>query len=84
MTHEELESLASVYALGALDGAELAEFEAHLAQGCARCEGAVRGHGETLAGLAASDTRTIPPADVRAALLRRLQATAPPSALERP
>jgi anti-sigma-K factor RskA len=84
MTHDELESLASVYAVGALDGAELAEFEAHLAAGCERCEAAVQEHHETLARVAAFETRTIPPADIRTALLRRLQATAPPSAAERP
>lgn len=83
MSHEDLESLAPVYAVGALDGAELAAFEAHLAEGCARCEAALRDHAETLAALAASDVRTIPPAESRAALLRRLEATAPPTAAAR-
>ena len=30
MSHEKLSELCSIYALGALDGEELREFEAHL------------------------------------------------------
>lgn len=80
MMHEELESLATIYAVGALDGVALAEFEAHLAARCARCEAAVRDHAETLAALAVADVRRIPPPETRALLLRRLEATAPPRA----
>ena len=38
MRHEELEELIPVYALGALDGEDLRAAEAHLQEGCPRCE----------------------------------------------
>jgi anti-sigma-K factor RskA len=37
VSHDELDALAAMYAVGALDGADLARFQAHLATGCARC-----------------------------------------------
>ena len=50
MSHDaRLEQAADVYALGALDGAELAEFEAHLASGCAACAERLRETREALA-----------------------------------
>jgi anti-sigma-K factor RskA len=77
MTHDEFETLAAVYAAGALDGEDLARFEAHLADGCAACAASLRAHDETLARLAIAGPRGIPPAHVREALLARLDATAP-------
>ena len=37
MNHDQWLELADLYAVGALDGRELAEFEAHLATECAQC-----------------------------------------------
>jgi anti-sigma-K factor RskA len=49
--HHELESLAPLYALGALDGEDLSRFTAHLAE-CEACRTLVREHGEASHGLA--------------------------------
>ena len=37
MNHDPFDTLAAVYAVGALDGDDLVQFEAHLAGGCSRC-----------------------------------------------
>ena len=44
MNHEEWLERAEIYAAGALDGAELAEFEAHLAAGCAAMRSELDAH----------------------------------------
>ena len=41
--HDEFLELAALYAVGALTDDENARFEAHLAQGCAECEGELSG-----------------------------------------
>lgn len=76
MNHDVFDTLVAVYAVGALDGEELAAFEAHLAEGCPRCAAAVREGAETLAILARETPPAIPPAPVREALLRRTSADA--------
>jgi anti-sigma-K factor RskA len=87
MTHDPFDTQAAAYALGALDGEELAAFEAHLAQGCAQCEAALRESREALAGVAASAPRAVPPPEIRDTLMRRaggLDAARPsPRALRR-
>jgi anti-sigma-K factor RskA len=80
MTHEPFEALAAVYAVGALDGDELVRFEAHLREGCATCEALVRDSQEALAASARTLPAAIPPAHVRDALVRRVQASARPRA----
>jgi len=77
MSHEEFDTQVAAYVLGALDGEDLAAFEAHLARGCAACERALRESGEALAALAAGLPPASPPPHVREALLGRLRATAP-------
>ena len=74
--HERFDTLAAVYALGALDGEERREFEAHLAQGCAQCAATLSQHEETLAALARSAPPMVPPPEVREALLARIGAAA--------
>lgn len=76
MSHEPFDTLAAVYALGALDGAELVEFEAHLAEGCARCASALREAHETLGALARSAPPAVPPPEVRRVLHGRIAAAA--------
>ena len=78
MSHEPFETQAAAYALGALDGDERAQFEEHLARGCAECAVAVRDFNEALGDVAREGRPTIPPAHVKAALLRRVTATARP------
>ncbi len=46
--HEYWHEQSEIYALGALDGQELKDFEAHLAAGCPVCDAYLRGTGETL------------------------------------
>ena len=70
-THEPFDELAARYALGALDGDDLARFEAHVARGCAECERALAEYREALVGPAA-DLREVPPPRVKRALMERL------------
>jgi anti-sigma-K factor RskA len=77
MTHETYELLAFGYALGTLDGEDLAQFQAHLAEGCVACTAALRESEETLALLARETTPVIPPASVKQALLARIAAEGP-------
>src|SRR5438094_100740 len=77
MNHEPFDTLAAAYALGALDGEELVEFEAHLAQECARCAVTLRESYEALAALARSAPPAVPPPEVKQALLSRIAAVAP-------
>jgi anti-sigma-K factor RskA len=74
--HEPYETLAAVYAVGALDGDDLAQFEAHL-PGCPICQAAVRDAQNVLARAALTAPPQIPPPDVRHALLRRVAGAAP-------
>jgi anti-sigma-K factor RskA len=76
--HETFDELAAVYAVGALDGDDLVRFEAHLRDGCPECEAVLREATESLASLARSETPMIPPAHVRDALLRRVDASSRP------
>ena len=46
--HEQWLEQGDIYALGALDGQELKDFEAHLASGCAICEAYIRETRESL------------------------------------
>ena len=70
---DSFDELASVYALGALDGQDLARFEAHLAAGCGRCERTLTEGGEALAW-AARELAEPPPSHIRTQLLDRLDA----------
>jgi anti-sigma-K factor RskA len=80
MSHDaRLEQAADVYALGALDGAELAEFEAHLATGCATCAARLRETREALAALPAALPPVPPPASLRARILQQVDAERPAS-----
>lgn len=69
--HEPFAELAPAYALGALDGDDLARFQAHLARGCGECERALAEYREALAG-AAADLREAPPGRVKEALVARV------------
>jgi anti-sigma-K factor RskA len=70
-SHEPFAELAAGWALGTLDRADAARFEAHVAEGCPECEQAVRDYTEALARTAA-DVAEPPPARVRAELVRRV------------
>ncbi len=77
-------ALAADHAVGLLDGAERAAFEAHLA-GCAECRAEARAYAETAALLARALPRAEPPPALRARILAearrpRLVPDAPPAA----
>ena len=84
MNHEPYETLAATYAVGALDGQDLVDFERHLAGGCDVCQAALRESSETLASLARSRPPMIPPPAVKEALLRRIAAASAPRSAARP
>ena len=71
MSHEPFETLAAIYAVGALDGDEVAQFEAHLPT-CPACQAAVRDAEETLARAVLTAPPQAPPAAAREALVRRV------------
>lgn len=74
MNHEEWLERAEIYALGALDGDELREFETHLAAGCAECEARVRESRGALAQLPRSLEPLAPPARVKTEVMKRIGA----------
>jgi anti-sigma-K factor RskA len=76
MNHEEWLERAEMYAVGALDGDELRDFEAHLSGGCALCEERLRESREALAEAAMALEPAVPPARVKTELLRRIGGTA--------
>lgn len=80
MSHEPYSELAPAYALGALEGEERAQFEAHL-RDCRECDATLAEYGESLAGLAAELGPVAPPPSVKAALIARLAAQARPAPL---
>ncbi|HEY1266866.1 MAG TPA: anti-sigma factor [Candidatus Binatia bacterium] len=84
MNHEEWLERAEIYALGALDGEELKEFEAHLASGCAQCEEVLRDSREALAQAAASLAPVAPPPRIKTELMRRIGAQTAAPMRERP
>jgi anti-sigma-K factor RskA len=75
MNHDAWLEQAELYALGVLDGEELARFEAHLEVGCPECEAHLRQTRETLTLLPRSLTPIRPPAAVKARLLAQIAAT---------
>jgi anti-sigma-K factor RskA len=72
VNHEELESLAPAYALGALDGEDLVQFRNHL-QTCESCRKLVSEHEETSLGLAFSLRPERPSDGLRARVLSEVR-----------
>jgi anti-sigma-K factor RskA len=77
MRHEELLELADVYALGALEGEELKEFEDHLSSGCAQCRARLRDAGAVLTPLAGACEPLSPPPDVKTKIFEQIEADKP-------
>ena len=63
-----------LYASGALSGAELRDFEAHLAEGCARCESRLRHYAQVIEALVEQAPPLAPPPEVRARLIAMVRA----------
>jgi anti-sigma-K factor RskA len=72
MSHEKLLELCSIYALGALDGEELREFEAHLKTGCPLCGQQIQEFGETVASIPEALPDVKPSPDLKDRLMARL------------
>lgn len=70
--HEHWTEQGELFALGALDGRERDEFEAHLAAGCSICEAHVRETREALTLLPRALTPISPPATVKTRLLEQV------------
>ena len=81
--HEPFDTLAALHAVGALDGDDLREFEAHLTAGCARCATVVRQTEQALARAAMAGPPEPPPAAVRDALVRRAATAGAPGRARR-
>ena len=72
MNHDAWLEQADLYALGALDGEERAQFEAHLATECAICAARLRETAEALRALPESLPPVPPPPALRARILDRV------------
>jgi anti-sigma-K factor RskA len=72
--HENWRAQGEIYALGALDGQELKEFEAHLGSGCALCEASVRETREALALLHRTLQPMTPSTSIKARLVEQIAA----------
>jgi anti-sigma-K factor RskA len=77
MSHEKLSELCSVYALGALEGEELREFEAHLKTGCPLCGQQIQEYGDTLASIPEALPAVRPSPDLKSRLMERLDQEVP-------
>jgi anti-sigma-K factor RskA len=77
-SHEPFDTLAALHAVGALDGDDLREFEAHLASGCTRCATLVRQTEQALARAAMAGPPEPPPSGVRERLVKRAAAAGAP------
>jgi len=72
MNHEEWLESVELYAVGALDGEELHEFEAHLAAGCATCAARLHETRDALVHVATSLEPVAPRPRVKAQLMTRI------------
>jgi anti-sigma-K factor RskA len=70
MNHEAMDLHAAAYALGALEGEDLLEFERHRAAGCDRCETFLRDSTQALVSLESAPL-PVPPPFVKETLMRR-------------
>jgi len=73
MSHEKLSELCSIYALGALDGEELREFEAHLKTGCTLCREQIWEYGETVASIPEALPNVSPSQDLKRRIMSQLE-----------
>ena len=81
--HEIWLERGEIYALGALDGEDLQQFEAHLASGCSICPAYVRETHQTLTLLHQSLRLEAPPPSLRGRILERIAPIARPVREER-
>jgi anti-sigma-K factor RskA len=70
--HEHWHEQGEIYALGALDGQELRDFEVHLASGCSICEAYIRETRETFTLLHRALPPLTPPPSVKARIVDQI------------
>ena len=70
---DETREKAALYALGALDGAEVEAFERHLLEGCASCQAELEGFKAVVGQLAHSSGLVSPRASLRGELMERVK-----------
>ena len=76
---DETREKAALYALGALDGAEVEAFERHLLEGCASCQAELEGF-KAVVGQLGHSTGPVPPrASLRGELMERVKNEGRPS-----
>ena len=79
MSHGEWFERAEIHALGALDGEELTQFQAHLAAGCHPCEAHLREAREALTLLPRSLALLGPPPGVKTRVLEQVERQTTPA-----
>ena len=77
MEHEEWLAPAEVFAVSALEGEQLSQFEVHLAAGCAVCEEKVRDTAEVFAQLSESLEQLSPPSAVKTRIFAEIDQDKP-------
>jgi len=77
VSHEELLDLADIYALGALDGEELAQFQTHLSAGCVECQSRVKETSEAFTLVPGTIEALTPPDRVKSRLFEQIDAEKP-------
>jgi len=77
VSHEEFLDLADSYALGALDGEDLSQFETHLSAGCAACRARIKEAGNVLSLLSGSYELLTPSANAKTKIFDQIDAEKP-------
>jgi len=75
--HEKWLAQAEVFAVSALEGEQLSQFEVHLAAGCAVCEEKVRDTAEVFAQLSESLEQLSPPSAVKTRIFAEIDQDKP-------
>jgi hypothetical protein len=85
MTHEELEDVIPLYAVGALERGERQAIEAHLLSGCVSCHNSLKEYQSVAVVLPFGVNITLPPRALKAKIMAaRTAAVAPQTAAQQP
>ncbi len=84
MSHDRWAEHVDAFALGALDGEDLDDFERHLAEGCLDCQRAILETQEAVHGLVRLLPPVAPPTDLKQRLFDQIETLPAPSRQHRP
>ncbi|MBM4127290.1 MAG: hypothetical protein FJ247_08085 [Nitrospira sp.] len=84
MTHEELEDVIPLYAIGTLERAERQAIEAHLLSGCVPCHTALKEYQSVAVMLPFGLNMTAPPRSVKARMMAARTMTVPMEPVDQP